>query len=53
MIWKIKATWRLKTVYGFNWADARELAYILADANEGGYYSAKEMVDEEMTYWGD
>lgn len=53
MIWRFRAAWHLKWKYHFDWDDARELATVLYYNEDCGLYSPKEVVDEEMSYWGD
>lgn len=53
MIWRFRAAFYLWRKYKFDWEDARELAYILYHNDDCGLYNPKEVVDEEMSYWGE
>lgn len=50
-IWKLRAAYRLWTLYAFDSDDAWELAAVLH--YEQWMYHPHHAVDEEMTYWGD
>jgi len=53
MIWRFRATYHLWRKYKFDWSDAKELAAILYYNGDCSSYSPKEVVDEEMSYWGE